>query len=125
MIKLIPNKPQLENNLERIDAPIRRIENRVKACIHDLNESFNNFWKLPDDQINEILAFHGVQEITKIFTAHFEYGIAFNKLLEERGVATPRAILEKPRELEMIDGVLKVVPLPEPEIPEIVDPVIE
>lgn len=118
MIKLIPDQTTLQVNLYKIDAPIKRIENRTRANINDLNESFQIFWNLPDEQINEILEYHGVEGTQAIFGAHNSNGTAFNKLLEDRGISFPRVILTPPRELEEIDGNLGVVPLPEPEVIE-------
>ena len=119
MINITPQKTQLELNLERINEPIIRVENRIKACVHDLNESFNNFWNQSDEAINEILVFKGVEEITKIFEAHYQHGTAFNKILEDRGISEPRAVLVKPRDLTVNgQGNLELVPLPEPELIE-------
>ena len=115
MIKITPDQTTLQANLSKIDAPIQRIEKRIAACINDLNESFRTFWNLPDEQINEILKYHGIEETRAIFGAHNDNGAAFNKLLEDRGIASPRAILTAPRELEVVDGHLQVVPLPQPE----------
>jgi tRNA(Ile2) C34 agmatinyltransferase TiaS len=115
IIQITNPKTQLEANLEKIDKPIRRIENRTKANIQDLNESFDAFWKLPDEEINEILTHKGIGEVTKIFTAHNEYGVSFNKLLEDRGIAGVRAVVVAPRELFVNDeGNFQVVPIPEP-----------
>jgi hypothetical protein len=120
MIKLTPDQTQLQINLSKIDAPIKRIEKRIAACINDLDESFRTFWSLPDDQINEILEYHGIAGTQMIFGAHNANGVYFNQLLESRGVSSPRAILTTPRELQVVDGNLRVVPLPDP----VVEPVI-
>jgi hypothetical protein len=120
MIKLTPDQTQLQINLSKIDAPIKRIEKRIAACINDLDESFRTFWSLPNDQINEILEYHGIAGTQMIFGAHNANGTHFNQLLESRGVSSPRAILTTPRELQVVDGNLRVVPLPDP----VVEPVI-
>ena len=122
-IQITPIKSRLLENLEKIEAPIQRIENRTRANIDDLNQSFKFFWSLSDEEINEILAFHGAAEISSIFAAHHNYGVAFNQLLEDRGIASPRSSTVAPRELIIIDGSLVVEPIaviePEPE-PEII-----
>jgi hypothetical protein len=127
MIKLTPDQTTLQANLSKIDAPIQRIEKRIAACINDLNESFRAFWNLPDEQINEILEYYGVEATQAIFGVHNVNGAAFNKLLEDRGISTPRVILTAPRELQIVDGNLQVVPLPEPEVVEEVveEPILE
>lgn len=113
MIHISPLTSRLHDNLSKIDAPIKRIEKRITACINDLNESFNAFWSLPDDQINEILENLGIEGIQNIFKAHDTNGNFFNQLLESRGVSSPRTILVVPREIEIINGNFQVVPLPE------------
>lgn len=123
-IKLTPDQTTLQANLSKIDAPIQRIQKRIVACVNDLNESFRAFWNLPDEQINEILEYHGVEATQAIFGAHNFNGAAFNKLLEDRGISTPRVILTPPRELEVVDGNLQVVPLPEPEV-VVEEPILE
>jgi hypothetical protein len=127
MIKIIPDPTTLDANLVRINKPIDRIAKRTIANIHDLNESFQAFWNLPDDQINEILNHHGIEATQAIFGVHNVNGAAFNKLLEDRGISTPRVILTAPRELQIVDGNLQVVPLPEPEVVEEVveEPILE
>ena len=113
MIKILPQTSRLYQNLSKIDAPIKRIEKRVASSINDLNESFQSFWSLPDEEINEILEHHGIAETQAIFGAHNANGTFFNQLLESRGVVSPRAILTAPRELEVVNGNLRVVPIPE------------
>ena len=98
-----------------VDEPVRRIVDRVISNIHDLNEAFYAFWGQSDETINEILAHKGAIEITNIFTSHYESGVAFNKILEDRGISSPRAVLTKPRELTVNEqGYLVVVPIPPP-----------
>lgn len=111
MIQILPNRTTTEANLIAINEPIDRISARTVANIHDLNESFDKFWKLPDEQINEILAYHGAETIQAIFGAHNVNGAAFNALLESRGIAAPRAILTAPRQLTVVDGGLIVEPM--------------
>ena len=65
----------------------------------------------------------GCEATQAIFGAHNANGAAFNKLLEDRGISSPRVILTAPRELEVVDGHLQVVPLPQPEA--VAEPVID
>lgn len=124
MIHISPTKTQLEINLSNIDAPLSLLENNIRSAINNLNESFTNFWKLPDDQIEEILNYHGPVEMNNIFTAHYTYGVAMNTLLEDRGIDSPRAVLVKPREITMDEnGKLRLVPIMVEEILE--EPIIQ
>lgn len=114
-IQLIPQKTQLEINLQKIDAPLVLVENCIKTAIVNLNDSFNQFWGLPDDQIEEIMNSKGIEELQKIFEAHFRYANEFNKLLQDRGIDNPRAIIVKPREISVdSNGVISLIPLPNP-----------
>lgn len=112
-IQLVPQKTQLEINLQKIDAPLVLVENCVKTAIANLNDSFNQFWSLPDDQIEEIMNNKGIEELQKIFEAHFRYANAFNSLLADRGITTPRAITAKPRDIEVNieTGYISLIPL--------------
>lgn len=115
-IKLTIEKSTLEKNLEKIEAPLLLVENCTKTAIHNLNDSFNSFWSLPDDQIEEILNYFGPLKVQEVFGAHFEHAAGFNKLLDSRGVDGIRATTVKPREITMDEnGVMALVPLPVPE----------
>lgn len=119
-IKLTIEKSTLEKNLEKIEAPLLLVENCTKTAIHNLNDSFNAFWSLPDDQIEEILNYFGPLKVQEVFGAHFEHAVGFNKLLDSRGVGGnwTRAITVKPREITMDEnGVMSLVPLPVEETP--------
>lgn len=112
-IKLTVEKTTLEKNLEKIEAPLILVENCTKTAIHNLNASFNAFWSLQDDQIEEILNYFGPLRVQEVFGAHFEHALGFNKLLDSREVAGVRAITVKPREIAMDEnGVMSLVPLP-------------
>lgn len=115
MIKITSEKTTLEQNLERINTPLTLLENNVRSSIHNLNESFTVFWSLPDDQLEEVLNHKGYIEMERIFTAHNTYALSLNSLLEDRGIAYPRAITEKPRNIYMDEeGKLRLAPLPIP-----------
>lgn len=122
MITITPTKTNLEINLERVNSPLTILENNIKSAIHNLNESFNNFWNLSDEEINEIFSYHGIEGITGIFDSHLEHSNALNKILLDRGISEPRAITTKPRDITTVDGVLKLVPLPVAE--ELIDEIV-
>lgn len=125
---IINTKTKLQENLENIEAPLNRIDTRTKANAEDLNQSLNAFWSLPDNELEEVLNFHGVEKVQAIFTAHEKYATSFNELLEDRGLGAIAQIGAK-RELSIDEnGVFSVVPLAvvEPAIePVVEEPVVE
>ena len=117
-MKITLEKTQLEKNLEAIERPLTLIENKIRACIYDLNESHRKFWSLPDDQLLELLNHFGPVRIGQIFTLHSANATAFNALLESRGVSSPRAIAVRGREIIVNEqGLFELVPpvIEEPE----------
>jgi hypothetical protein len=124
---IINTKTKLQENLENIEAPLNRIDTRTKANAEDLNQSLNAFWSLPDNELEEVLNFHGVEKVQAIFSAHEKYATAFNELLMDRGLGAIAQIGAK-RELSVDEnGVFSVVPLMvvEPVIEPAVEPVVE
>ena len=116
---IINTKTKLQKNLENIEAPLNRIDTRTKANAEDLNQSLNAFWSLPDNELEEVLNYHGVEKVQAIFAAHEKYATSFNELLEDRGLGAIAQIGAK-KELSIdANGVFSVVPL------VVVEPVVE
>ena len=116
---IINTKTKLQQNLENIEAPLNRIDTRTKANAEDLNQSLNAFWSLPDNELEEVLNYHGVEKVQAIFAAHEKYATSFNELLEDRGLGAIAQIGAK-KELSIdANGVFSVVPL------VVVEPVVE
>ena len=121
---IINTKTKLQKNLENIEAPLNRIDTRTKANAEDLNQSLNAFWSLPDNELEEVLNYHGVEKVQAIFAAHEKYATSFNELLEDRGLGAIAQIGAK-KELSVDEnGVFSVVPLPIIEEPIIEEPII-
>lgn len=117
MITITSPKTILEKNLEAINSPLVNIENRTRANIQDLNQSFDEFWNLPDAELLEVLNFHGPVKIQAIFSAHESHGLGMLQLLTDRGIDAPEFKTLRPRELAIDDeGVFSIVP-PEIEAP--------
>jgi hypothetical protein len=127
---IINTKTKLQQNLETIEAPLQRIDTRTRANAEDLNQSLNSFWSLPNNELEEVLNFHGIEKVQAIFAAHEKYATAFNELLSDRGLGATAQIGAK-KELGINDnGLFYVVvppiaeeptPEPEPELePELV-----
>jgi hypothetical protein len=108
---IINTKTKLQENLENIEAPLQRIDTRTKANAEDLNQSLNAFWSLPDNELEEVLNYHGVEKVQAIFAAHEKYATLFNELLSDRGCGAI-ALIGAKRELTIdSNGVFSVVPL--------------
>lgn len=117
---IINTKTKLQQNLETIEAPLQRIDTRTRANAEDLNQSLNSFWALPNNELEEVLNFHGIEKVQAIFAAHEKYATAFNELLSDRGLGAAAQIGAK-KELGIDDnGLFYVVvpPIVEEPIPE-------
>jgi hypothetical protein len=99
ILQLSPQKSQLELDLESINEPLIRIENRTKANVHDLNESIDKFWSLPDDRLLNILNILGPEKAQNIFNAQDSYAESFNSLLNDRGITNILAKIGTQKEL--------------------------
>jgi hypothetical protein len=113
---IINTKTKLQQNLETIESPLQRIDTRTRANAEDLNQSLNSFWALPNNELEEVLNFHGIEKVQAIFAAHEKYATAFNELLSDRGLEATAQIGAK-KELGIDDnGLFYVVVPPTPEL---------
>lgn len=114
MIIIAPSKDRLTRNLDWIEEPVLLAENAVKMAITNFNESMRRFWSLSDEEIEEIFNHHGLEGITRIFTAHYAYGSMFNQILADRGIQEPRVNLIRPRDytVDAQTGRISLIPLP-------------
>ena len=99
MITLQTSKAQLELDLENINEPLLRVDNRIRACVSDLNEALVRFWGLPDDRLLDILNFFGIEQVENLFSKHYKYATSFKELLEERNVESVQPLLERQKEI--------------------------
>lgn len=120
-IKLYTPKPIdiLDQDLAYIEEPLNQMEKLIIDATIALNSSLARLWILPDDRILNILNHLGPEKVMGIFAIHEATATALNQMLDSRSITSHRANIGKPRELNVVDGVFELVPLP------VVEPVVE
>lgn len=115
MIQILPEKTQLEIDLQSIDEPLGRVTARTRANAEDLNQSLDTFWNLPEDRLLAVLNYYGPSTVNNIFTAHARNAQNINALLADRGIG-PIARVGATRELTINEqGLFEIVPPHEPD----------
>ena len=106
-----------QRNLAAVEAPIVRIEARMKASVDDLNEAYHAMWGLSDAEIEEIVNSKSLEWFEGLLTQHATNAAMFNAILAARGITTQQAIIGLPREftVDPETGVFSLVPLPTPD----------
>jgi hypothetical protein len=116
-MKLI-QKSKTQQNIESIESAANTAILAAASAAHALNNSYNTFWNLPDDELEELLQYLlNEGELFNIFKKHGESATALNKILEDGGYEGVRAIDKITREFTIDEfGTLKLVVPIEPEI---------
>jgi hypothetical protein len=116
----LTNQTTLQTNLLKIENTAKDFLRTVVAATQSLNNSYYSLWKLPDDQLTEVLQ-HLLNEgkLEDVFTKHYIAATSLNNILDGGEYVGVRAIAIAGREFEISEeGVLTVVPLPIPEVVE-------
>lgn len=93
-MKLITKTP-LQQNIESIESAANTAILAAASAVHALNNSFNVFWDLPDDELTELLQYLLDQgELINVFRKHGESAVALNKILDDGEYTGIRAISE-------------------------------
>jgi hypothetical protein len=113
----ITKKTTLQLNIEAIERSANTAVLAAASAAHSLNNSFNVFWNLPDDQLTELLQ-HLFNEgvLMSIFQKHAEAAAMLNKILEDGEHTGVRAIDKITREFTIDEsGIVSLVVPPPPE----------
>jgi hypothetical protein len=123
----LTNQTTIQTNLQKIENTAKDFLRTVVAATQSLNNSYYSLWKLPDDQLTEVLQ-HLLNEgkLEEVFTKHYIAATSLNYILDDGEYVGVRAIAVAGREFEVSEeGVLTLVPLPVVEVIEGNDDVVE
>lgn len=112
---IIP-KTQLEKDIQAIEDASATFSNAVNAAIFALNLAYDALWKLPDDRLVAVLQrLYDAGKPIELFTDHNFSAVNLNEIQDKAQASGPRAIAVAGREFTIVDGVVSLVPLPQPE----------
>jgi hypothetical protein len=123
MIDLI-NKSQAQKDVEQVNSTLYPVIQNIIAAIRALNNSRQFFWSLPDDRLNSIFAEIGTEKLQAVFENHKASAELLNELARRCGVDVV-AEIGAMRKLLIVDGLVQVVPEPEPQIEPKPEPQVE
>ena len=119
MFNLI-EKTQAQKDVDEINESVRPMIYNVIAAIAALNDSRKNFWSFSTERLNAMFSEIGPEKLQGLFANHLSSAELLNQLAIKCGIES-RAEIGAMRELEIIDGNIRVVepepPVPEPPVP--------
>jgi hypothetical protein len=110
----LTNKSQAQKDVEEINSTLRPVIYNIIAAVHALNNSRQFFWSLSDDRLNAMFAEIGTEKLQAVFENHKASSELLNELALRCGVDVV-AEIGAMRKLQIVDGLVQVVPVPEPE----------
>jgi hypothetical protein len=111
----LTNKSQTQKDVEKVNSTVRPVIYNIIAAVHALNKSRQFFWSLPDDRLNAMFAEIGTEKLNDIFENHRASAELLNELALRCGVDVV-AEIGAMRKLQIVNGLVQVVPVPEPQI---------
>ena len=121
----ITNKTQTQKNLDNLEKRVNKATLALAQTANALNDAYICVWSLPDEQLRELLQYLvDNNRLEEIFTIHAQSAASVNALLEAIGYSNVRAKEGAGREYAILDGVVEIIPLPEPELIEVVEDIL-
>jgi hypothetical protein len=111
----LTNKSQAQKDVDSINETLRPVIYNIIAAVHALNKSRQFFWSLSDDRLNAMFAEIGAEKLQAVFENHRASAELLNELALRCG-ADVVAEIGAMRKLQIVDGLVQVVPVPEPQI---------
>jgi len=111
----LTNKSQAQKDVEKVNSTLYPVIQNIIAAIRALNNSRQFFWSLPEDRLNGMFAEIGTEKLNDIFEDHKASAQFLNELALRCGIES-RAEIGAMRKLQIVDGLVQVVPVPEPQI---------
>ena len=111
----LTNKSQAQKDVEKVNSTQYPVIQNIIAAVHALNRSREIFWSLSDDRLNAMFAEIGTEKLQAVFENHKASAELLNELALRCGVDVV-AEIGAMREIQIVDGLVQVVPVPEPQI---------
>jgi len=114
MIELT-EKTQAQQDIDTVNAALRPVVANIVSGIEHINNSRSVFWSFSDDRLNAMFAEIGTEKLQAVFENHKASAELLNELALRCGVDVV-AEIGAMRKLQIVDGLVQVVPEPEPQI---------
>jgi hypothetical protein len=109
-------KNKTEDNIISIEAHVARTTSIISGAIRALNDGYNALWNLKIDELTSVLQYlYDNGKIGELFTNHYITATYLNTIQDSTNTGGVRAISTPRYQIEVIDGVVRVV------IPEVED----
>ena len=109
-----PEKTPARLALDQIESSASIVAGSAAYIARTLNASHATLWGLSDTVLDEALSVMGKDRVEQLLSDHYAFGTVANQILSRTDLEE-RVIVVAGRELQLLDGVYSVVPLPEPE----------
>lgn len=110
------NKTQTEKNIDNLEKRIDKATLALAQTVNALNSAYECVWTLPDEQLRELLqCLFDNNKLQDIFNIHAQSAANINALLDAINYSGARAKEGAGREYTIIDGIIGVIPLLQPE----------
>lgn len=112
----ITNKTQNEKNLDALEKRVNKATLALIQTANALNDAYSCVWTLSDEQLRELLqSLLDNDKLQDVFNIHAQSAASINALLDAIDYTGVRAKEGAGREYTIVDGVVEIIPLPEPE----------
>ena len=108
-----PEKTPARLALDQIESSASIVAGSAAYIARTLNASHATLWGLSDTVLDEALSVMGKDRVEQLLSDHYAFGTVANQILSRTDLEE-RVIVVAGRELQLLDGVYSVVPLPDP-----------
>lgn len=110
------SKTQTEQHLLRLEKFTVKTNQLISATISNINNGYSYLWNLPDVELQDVLQnLLDNGKLVQLFENHYLAATSLNAIQDGTGASGGRALAIAGREFTVTDGVVAVIPLPEPE----------
>ena len=110
------NKTLTQKNIDSLEKRVNKATLALAQTANALNDAYNCVWSLPDEQLRELLqTLLDNDKLQSVFDIHAQSAASVNALLDAIDYSGVRAKEGVGREYAIVDGIVEIIPLPEPE----------
>ena len=102
---------QAQADAAQVNSALSPVIDHIEAANRALNNSRVVFWSFSDERLNAMFAEIGAEKLQALFENHYDSAGLLNDLAERCGIEA-RAEVGALREIEIVEGVVRVIPLP-------------
>lgn len=111
------NKTTTDRHILQIERYVQKTNRLISAAICSLNSGHSYLWSLSDEELLDVLqSLHNSGNLVGLFTNHYLTATSLNTIQDNTGAGGVRAIAVAGRDVQIVDGVVSLVAVPDPEI---------